>query len=272
MSTVTAAVAVACCGVAGVVAAPSTVAHSRARLLTMPPGSGPGRSRNRPFASVALVLLVACGFGIRPTIALAAIVAGAWIATTRLRNRRRLEAIRAAVVEMCRATAAELRSGQPSGRALITGGQVLPDSARAALGPSFAVAGQGADAELSDLLMIASASPGLAGLSRLAACWRVAAGAGSALAPALDRIADGLQDEIDVGLDIVAALAGPRATVRLLAALPVVGLLLGTVIGADPVGFLVGSPIGLGCLISAAILDLAGLAWARRIAGSAARA
>jgi tight adherence protein B len=216
------------------------------------------------------VLPVAWGFGLRPTIALTATAVGGWLAMRRLRSHQRRDAIRASVVEMCRATAAELRSGQPSGRALITGGQVLPDSARAALGPCFAVAGQGADAELSELLMIASASPGLAGLSRLAACWRVAAGAGSALAPALDRIADGLQDEIDVGLDIVAALAGPRATVRLLAALPVVGLLLGTVIGADPVGFLVGSPIGVGCLIGAAVLDLTGLAWARRIAGAAA--
>jgi tight adherence protein B len=148
----------------------------------------------------------------------------------------------------------------------------MPNPLRTALAPSFAAAAQGGEGELAELLMTAAASPGLSGLSRLAACWGVAASAGSALAPALDRIADGLQDEIDVGLDIATALAGPRATVQLLAVLPAIGLAFGTAIGADPVSFLFGSLIGFGCLSGAVILDLAGLAWARRIAIGAARA
>ncbi|HEY0870009.1 MAG TPA: type II secretion system F family protein, partial [Acidothermaceae bacterium] len=118
---------------------------------------------------------------------------------------------------------------------------------------------------------LVGAEPGSSGLRRLAACWRVAAASGASLAPAIDRVADALQDEIDVGRDVTSTLAGPRATVQLLAGLPVLGLLLGTAIGARPVEFLLGSGQGLACLIAAAAFDSCGVVWARRIASRAAR-
>jgi len=66
-------------------------------------------------------------------------------------------------------------------------------------------------------------------------------------------------------------MAGPRATVHVLAGLPVVGLLLGTAIGARPIGFLFGSAPGVGCLLAAVVLDACGLRWARGIARRAAQ-
>lgn len=257
---------------AGIAAAPSTAAHSRARLSALAGQASLSNSRSRIYLAAPIAAMVPWGFGLRPAAVLAAIAAASWIAARRRRRRRELDATRAAVVELCRATAAELRSGQPAGRALVTAGQLMPHTSRAALAPSFAAAAQGAESELGDLLMTAAVQPGLSGLSRLAACWGVAASAGSALAPALDRIADGLQDEIDVRRDIATSMAGPRATVRLLAILPAIGLALGTAIGADPVSFLFGSSAGIGCLAGAVILDVAGLAWARRIATTAAHA
>jgi tight adherence protein B len=272
MTSAAAVFAVAVCSVFGVVAAPSTSGRSRSRLVSLAPPADSRGSAWRWYAAGALaVVTTTWGFGVRAATVLAAIGAVGWVAARRAHRRRQGEAARAAVVEMCRSIAAEVRSGQPAGRALVTAGQLMPEEPRAALALCFAAASQGVEGELSQLLVAAAASPGLAGLSRLAACWQVAAGAGSALAPALDRIADGLQDEIDVRLDIVTALAAPRATVRLLAVLPAIGLGLGTLIGADPFSFLFGSPIGFGCLVGAVVLDLAGMAWARRIAIAATR-
>ena len=71
--------------------------------------------------------------------------------------------------------------------------------------------------------------------------------------------------------EVVAALEPPRATARLLALLPVFGLLLGTGIGADPWGFLVGTPVGVGCLAAGCALGLAGLTWVERLADGAER-
>jgi tight adherence protein B len=62
-----------------------------------------------------------------------------------------------------------------------------------------------------------------------------------------------------------AALAGARATAAILACLPVLGVLLGQLIGARPVRFLFsGGPGGVLLLIGVTLIS-AGLIWADRI-------
>jgi tight adherence protein B len=51
----------------------------------------------------------------------------------------------------------------------------------------------------------------------------------------------------------------------LLAAMPVAGLGLGFVVGTDPLGVLLHSPLGGACLIAAVVLQLAGVAWSTRL-------
>ena len=51
-------------------------------------------------------------------------------------------------------------------------------------------------------------------------------------------------------------------------ALPVLTLLMGSGIGGDPVGFLVGWPGGWACLAGGLALGLAGLGWIEAIAGA----
>jgi tight adherence protein B len=57
------------------------------------------------------------------------------------------------------------------------------------------------------------------------------------------------------------ALAGPRATARVLAWLPGAGVLLGYALGADPVGVLLSGGIGTVALLAAAVLVLVGRRW-----------
>jgi len=55
------------------------------------------------------------------------------------------------------------------------------------------------------------------------------------------------------------------ATARLLAVLPLGVLLLGSGLGGDPIGFLLGTTPGLVCLCAGVALEYLGLRWLARI-------
>jgi tight adherence protein B len=99
----------------------------------------------------------------------------------------------------------------------------------------------------------------------LAALWEVSENSGAALADALDRLVHGAEQAERVRREVGAQLAGPRATVRVLALLPLVGLGMGLLMGADPLGFLLTTPWGWGCLVVAGVLEVAGVVWMRRL-------
>ena len=197
--------------------------------------------------------------------------ARAWAHRRGFRRGRELLQTRTSVVDLCRATAAELRAGRASADAFAAAVQAGPTQLAALLRPAVAVGRRGDAGDLADAVARAAEGPGCDGLRAVVACWRVAAASGAALAPAIDRVADALQDEIDLGREVTSIMAGPRATVQVLAGLPLIGLLLGTAIGARPVDFLFGSAPGVGCLLGAVVFDALGVAWARRIARRAAR-
>lgn len=102
-------------------------------------------------------------------------------------------------------------------------------------------------------------------LLSLAALWQVGEGSGGALAAALNRLLDGARQAAKVRREVRAQLAGPRATMRVLAGLPVIGVGMGLLMGADPVGFLLGSVWGWLCLAAAVGLEALGVAWMRRL-------
>ncbi|MBU3975544.1 hypothetical protein [Propionicimonas sp.] len=114
-----------------------------------------------------------------------------------------------------------------------------------------------------------SREPGGVGLAELATAWEVAEITGASMTATLDALSDRLDAAHKVARVVDAELAAPRATGRLLAALPVFGLLLGYAIGGDPGSFLLGSPVGQLCLVVGVALACAGVWWIERIAARA---
>ena len=104
----------------------------------------------------------------------------------------------------------------------------------------------------------------------LAACLDVAEISGCPLADLLTRFSAQLEAEEDAEAARQTALAGPKATVRLLSWLPVLGLVLGMALGVDPLGILLGNILGVATLTVGLLLTVAGRVWSSRLVASAA--
>ena len=139
--------------------------------------------------------------------------------------------------------------------AAIERGDDIGDAIAAAGGaPSGAAVGEPAD----DGLLTGTS----AAWRSLAAAWRVATASGAPLAPALRGFAEGLRDREAARRDIRIALAGPRATARIVMVLPVVAVLLGLVMGVDLVST-VSTPVGAGAMIAGLALVVIARRWMR---------
>lgn len=174
---------------------------------------------------------------------------------------RRAADVRAAVIEACAALSAELRAGTPPGPALARVAVEQPVVARAATAAALG-------GDVARALREAGATPGAGGLVHLGAAWEVAERTGSGLAAAADRVADGLREEAVLRHEVAAQLSSARATARLMAGLPVVGIMLGMSMGADPLGVLLGTPYGLALLAAGLALTACGLWWTSRLVRS----
>ncbi|AIY02663.1 hypothetical protein ART_3064 [Arthrobacter sp. PAMC 25486] len=104
----------------------------------------------------------------------------------------------------------------------------------------------------------------------IAACFEVCEASGAPVAAVLERLAGTLEADHDAAAQRETALAGPRATVRLLGWLPLVGLGLGMLMGVDPLGALLGSPIGWSVLAAGAGFAAVGRFWSARMIRHAA--
>lgn len=180
-------------------------------------------------------------------------------------SRRVVAARRAAVIEFCDGIAVELSAGLPPETALLRTAETLPG--RSALASVTEAARGGADVVVA--LERASAVPGYEGLRLLAGCWRIGVERGGALVAVIEGLADALRDEQSHRDEVALQLAGPRASARLLAALPLLGVAMAVALGARPLSFLFGTLPGWGCLVLGTGLDLLGLWWIRRLSNAA---
>lgn len=92
---------------------------------------------------------------------------------------------------------------------------------------------------------------------------------GAPMADLLRSLASAQRDLHDAALARRSAFAGPRSTARILLALPLAGIGLGLLLGANPLRILLQTTTGLLLLIIGLLLTLAGWTWMRRLLNSA---
>jgi tight adherence protein B len=209
--------------------------------------------------AVPLLVIVAA-----PVVAFAAVAAV--LGTMRWRRARAVARDRAAgttaVIESAVALAAELRAGRAPSDAL----GVVAEHA----GPLTAVFREARTASLlgdnaGEVIAAGACLPGAERLQWVGATWSVAGGAGGRIAGALDRLAESMDHDEELRHELDAALAAPRATMLLLAGLPLLGIAMGESVGAGSVDFLMHRPLGWALLAVALCLDALGMLATRAI-------
>lgn len=235
---------------------PSAASRSRPSML-------PGRlaAAGAPTLPALLLAVLATGWLAGPVAALltAAVAVGVPRVLVVRRRRKAQEREREQAVELCGVLAAELRAGRAPADALAATAAALGDGPLPELLLRVAATSRlGGDVPA---LLRAANGPTSVVLRQLAACWQVSTRTGAGLAAAVDRLGGGLRAQDKQRREVSAQLAGPRATARLLAVLPVLGILLAAALGSDPLRVLFHTPVGAACLAGAALLDAAGLLW-----------
>lgn len=163
-------------------------------------------------------------------------------------------------------------AGPPSTRA-----QLVTRLRRARAGPpdatATATARARATAEDTDddgvpvaLRVLAAQQPALGGA--VAAC-RLTHRLGAPMAEVLESCAHGLAEAERARAARAVALAGPRTTARLLQGMPVLGLALGALVGADSVAVLLDGGLGSLVLVAGIGLTVVGHRWVRRLVRAA---
>jgi tight adherence protein B len=214
------------------------------------------------------VLVVGLATGAAVPSALAVVAAGTAWAGRRLWLQRaaatHIARTQERVLECCDLIATELTAGQGPDAALASAAETWP-----VLAPVWQSHVYGGD--VPSALRRTAAEAGAEDLALVAAAWQVAHRTGNGLADALARVAHALRDARAVDRVVRGELASARATARLVAALPLVALAIGSGSGGHPVQFLLDTPLGIACLAGGLGLGLAGLAWIERIAAGIGR-
>jgi tight adherence protein B len=161
----------------------------------------------------------------------------------------------------------------------------ITDELRAGSHPAAALAGLTADGPVAGRLLAPAATAARLGddvpaalrrsapahgnaaaeLERVATAWSLAERHGVPLAELMAGVHDDIRWRVRFGAGVRAQLAGPRATAGVLTALPALGVALGELMGADPIGVLRSGLLGQTLLVIGIGLVAAGRAWTTQI-------
>ena len=193
-----------------------------------------------------------------------AVVLGTAVRLGRLRVRRRVVTqARVAVAEACTLLAANLRTGMVPAQALAAAADSCP-----ALEEARQTLALGGDVTV--VWRRQARQEGSGGLRELARAWRVGTRTGASLTGTLDEVARGLTADVALRAVVGGELAAPRATGKVMAALPALGLGLGYLLGGDPLRWLGAGPAGWLCLLGGTVLACGGVLWIESLARRAA--
>lgn len=183
------------------------------------------------------------------------------VAVLGLRRARRSARVRgrSEVVHAGELVAGLLRVGRVPAAALVEAAEDAP-----VLRVAAAELRAGGDASVA--LGRSANGPGREGLRELAAAWEVSVRTGASLVGAVDAAAARLAADQDVARVVDAELSAARLAGRVMAVLPLVGLLLGFALGGNPVAFLTGSLLGWLCLTIGVGLACGGVLWIDTVA------
>lgn len=243
-----------------------------ASLLLYPPAA---RSRVRlgrralPFRVPAVLLAVMLSVvGVMTVPVTTMLAAVAVIGTVELRRRRRAARLRVqregrTLGSALELLTAELRAGAHPVRAFDIAAGETPGRVGAGLRTVAARAALGADVAAG--LRAAAPGSGMPGYwERLSACWQLAVEHGLPIGVLMRAAQTDITGRHRYAAQVDAGMAGARATAVILAALPLLGVLFGELLGASPMVFLSQGAGGWVLVIGVGLL-CAGVLWAGRI-------
>lgn len=116
------------------------------------------------------------------------------------------------------------------------------------------------DAELSQM----------SGLNQLAVAWELSEDTGAPLAELIEQIIEAIDRDEKSRALIQTGTAGVKATVFVLALLPVIGMFLAAMLGINVLSWFFSGVIGVTCLFLGSLLEIAGVLWVRKMIAGAA--
>jgi tight adherence protein B len=243
----------------------------RARLTE--PSAPVRRGRARRVARVGLAVLAAAalvGLGLvtggpAGAVLAAALVVALGTAVGLARGHLRRRAARRAqddVAHACAVLASYVRVGQVATDALVRAAEDCP-----VLAPAARTQQIGGDVPAA--WQAQATGPGRGGLAELARAWQVSMRTGAPLSASVEQVAAGLTADQSLRAVVAGELSAPRATGKVMAVLPLLGIGLGYALGGRPLTWLLAGPVGWACLLGGVLLAAAGVTWIERLARAA---
>jgi tight adherence protein B len=216
--------------------------RARARARDLAPPRGRSASGRRPFAAaIAATRRVVLGDE-----------------ATRARE--------AALPTALEATARGLRAGGSLRQSIAEAALVVPEPLRSELASVAVDADRGGS--LVEALERWGRGRQQAGARLAVAALSLVADTGGSPARTLDAVAATLRERAAIEREVRALSTQARASALVVAVAPLAFTVLMALVDPATVGFLLGSPAGLGCLVIGVVLDVAGGLWMRRITGA----
>jgi len=246
------------CLALALLAPPASASRRRfTALFIAPPSVSSGRVVR--IAGLGMAAAVLVGTGVGPLVAAVLSTATVIIRTRRARRDREQSTESSRLLDALEAVVGELRVGaHPSAAAEVAARESGGGAAARAFAVSAArsrLGGSGA-AGLRDADSVIGIE-----LGRIADAWQVAESHGLALAELLSAARTDLAGRLRFRHRSAAAMAGARATAAVLSGLPLLGLALGQLMGADPLRVLLTTAAGDVLLPLGVALVCAGLLW-----------